>query len=62
MIPIYYRNGTFDLVHPGLLDALLAAGRVEKFCRHGEWVQVGRDAVRSNDGLLWKGGNRRALH
>jgi len=62
MIPIYYRSGTFDLVHPSLLDALLSSGRVAMFCRHEGWVEVDRDSLRTHADWIWTGRERRSLH
>ncbi len=57
-INIVYANGETGCVSPGVLTALLAAGRVSAFERDTGWVVPGRDAIRIRQ-VPYVGENRR---
>lgn len=63
MIPVRYKDGSYDRVKDVYLDYLIGANKVEIFWRSSGPVVVGRDPVRGKDGSsFYRGLERRARH
>jgi len=59
MIRVMYSDGRFDMVKPNLLEKLLKEEAVTSFKRSSGWAVVGRDPIRSNDKIVYRGAERR---
>ena len=59
MIRVMYSDGRFDMVKPELLDNLIKEQVVTSFKRASGWAVVGRDPIRSNDKIVYRGAERR---
>lgn len=63
LIPVRYRDGTYDRIRAVCLDRLIATNRVEVFWRSSGPVIVGLDPVRGQrDPASYRGIERRARH
>lgn len=62
LIRVLYKNGTFDMVKPQVLDFLIGQDKVTSFKRAESWAVVGRDPVRANrPGEAYRGPERRFI-
>ena len=63
LIKVMYKNGTYGMVKPYLLDKLLADNALKSFLRSDDWVVIGRDAIRSHSASqCYDGPERRELY
>jgi len=61
MIPVRYKDGTYDRVKDIYLDYLIGANKVDVFWRSSGPVVVGRDPVRGqSNSSFYRGTERRA--
>jgi hypothetical protein len=61
MIPVRYKDGTYDRVKDIYLDYLIGANKVDVFWRSSGPVVVGRDPVRGQrNSSFYRGTERRA--
>jgi hypothetical protein len=54
-----YSDGRFDMVKPNLLEKLIKEEAVTSFKRSSGWAVVGRDPIRSDGKIDYKGAERR---
>jgi hypothetical protein len=54
-----YSDGRFDMVKPNMLEKLIKEEAVTSFKRSSGWAVVGRDPIRSNDKIVYRGAERR---
>jgi hypothetical protein len=59
MIRVMYSDGRFDMVKPNMLEKLIKEEAVTSFKRSSGWAVVGRDPIRSNDKIVYRGAERR---
>lgn len=61
MIPVRYKDGTYDRVKDVYLDYLIGANKVDVFWRSSGPVVVGRDPVRGQySSKIYRGLDRRS--
>ncbi len=62
LIHVLYKNGTFDMVKPHLLDRLVELKQLNMFLRSNGWVSVWTDPIRGRGGGEYDGKERRSIH
>ena len=50
LIRVIYRDNTYDMVKPLLLDTLMAENKIKKFRRSEGWATVGINRMRGTGG------------
>jgi hypothetical protein len=59
MIRIMYNDGNFDIIKPGLLNALIEKEAITSFKRSDGWIVIGRDPIRRGGNRAYAGPERR---